>query len=228
MTLRRYLFALVFGLTGVGILLSLGTWQVRRLYWKEALLASINARIDATPAVVASVGAPDEASQRYRPVFAMGATTGEGLLVVSGSREGGAGYEVVDAFLTKSGRRIMLDRGFIPEGDRTKPRPPVALTVIGNLDWPHEADSYTPAPDLTQGVWFARDVSAMADFLKTDPLLVVVRTSEGGDPSIVPVPVDTSGIPNDHLNYAITWFSLAGVWAGMTAYLLWRIRQRTA
>jgi surfeit locus 1 family protein len=45
--------------------------------------------------------------------------------------------------------------------------------------------------------------------------------------AIEPMPVDTSGIPNDHMNYAITWFSLAAVWLGMTAYLLWRIRQRT-
>ena len=44
---------------------------------------------------------------------------------------------------------------------------------------------------------------------------------------IEPMPVDSSGIPNDHMNYAITWFSLAAVWLGMTAYLLWRIRQRT-
>jgi surfeit locus 1 family protein len=41
------------------------------------------------------------------------------------------------------------------------------------------------------------------------------------------LPVDTQGIPNNHLNYAVTWFSLAAVWAGMTLLLLWRIRQRT-
>ncbi|MFO1176409.1 MAG: SURF1 family protein [Paracoccaceae bacterium] len=225
--MKRYIFPLILGLGGVAILLSLGVWQVKRLHWKEALLASINARIGAMPAELASVGAPDEASQRYLPVSVKGATTGQEFLVITGSRDAGAGYEVIDAFVTDTGRRVMLDRGFIPEADRTKPRPPADLTVTGNLDWPREADSYTPPPDPATGVWFARDVSAMADFLKTDPLLVVVRTSEGGDPAIVPVPVDTSAIPNDHLQYAITWFSLAAVWAGMTAYLLWRIRQRT-
>jgi surfeit locus 1 family protein len=43
---------------------------------------------------------------------------------------------------------------------------------------------------------------------------------------VTPLPVDTSGIPNDHLNYAITWFSLAALWMGMTLYLLWRIRRK--
>ena len=56
--------------------------------------------------------------------------------------------------------------------------------------------------------------------------LVVAREvtpSEG----LQPLGVTTSGIPNDHLQYAGTWFSLAAVWLGMTGYLLWRIRQRT-
>lgn len=57
--------------------------------------------------------------------------------------------------------------------------------------------------------------------------MVVIRTAEGAAQGIEPRPVDTSGIVNDHLEYAITWFSLAGVWAGMTLYLLWRIRRRT-
>ena len=45
--------------------------------------------------------------------------------------------------------------------------------------------------------------------------------------AIFPLPVDTASIAHDHLNYAITWFSLAFVWLGMTALLVWRIRRRT-
>jgi surfeit locus 1 family protein len=40
------------------------------------------------------------------------------------------------------------------------------------------------------------------------------------------LPVDTAGIPNDHLEYAVTWFSLAAIWAGMTGFFLWRTRAR--
>ncbi|MEZ5867006.1 MAG: SURF1 family cytochrome oxidase biogenesis protein [Defluviimonas denitrificans] len=63
----------------------------------------------------------------------------------------------------------------------------------------------------------------MAKTLGTEPLLIVLKASEGDQARTAPV--DTSAIPNDHLNYAITWFSLALVWAGMTGFLLWRIRQ---
>ena len=57
--------------------------------------------------------------------------------------------------------------------------------------------------------------------------MVVAREVAGDAQGIAPVPVGTGTIPNDHLEYAVTWFSLAAVWAGMTGFLLWRIRQRT-
>ncbi len=225
--MRRIAFPLILGLGGLAILLSLGFWQLRRLEWKEAMLAAIAARIEAAPVALAGVPNPDRAADLYLPVTASGTTTGEELLVLSGQKGVGAGYEVIAAFETDAGRRILVDRGFIGEAARDTPRPPVTLVLTGNLHWPQEADAYTPPPDAATGLWFARDVAAMAESLKTDPLMVVIRTAEGDAQGIVPRPVDTSGIVNDHLEYAITWFSLAGVWAGMTLYLLWRIRRRT-
>ena len=75
------------------------------------------------------------------------------------------------------------------------------------------------------GATRTRDADAIAAALRTEPTFIVAREPTGGE--IEPMPVDTSAIPNDHLQYAITWFSLAAVWLGMTVYLLWRIRQRT-
>jgi surfeit locus 1 family protein len=97
--------------------------------------------------------------------------------------------------------------------------------VEGNLHWPEEVDGFTPAPDARTGLWFARDVPAMAEALGSEPVLIVARSPTA--PGIEPLPVDTSHIPNDHLGYAVQWFGLAAVWLGMTAYLLWRIRRRT-
>ena len=224
--MRQYLSALIIGVGGIAILLSLGLWQVRRLAWKEGIIAAIEARIAAEPVAFAGLAAPDPATDLYRAVNLSGHSTGEELLVLSGRKGEGAGFEVIAVFETDDGRRILLDRGFIPEAARDQPRPPVPLAVTGNLHWPDETDSFTPPPDPSRHLWFARDVAAMAESVKTLPILVVVRTEAGDDQGIVPVPVDTSAIPNDHLGYAITWFSLAAVWAGMTAFLLWRIRQR--
>ena len=66
----------------------------------------------------------------------------------------------------------------------------------------------------------------MAAALNTEPLLIVARETSLKS-AIVPLPVDTAAIPNDHLAYAITWFLLAFVWSGMTVLLGWRITQRS-
>ncbi len=85
-------------------------------------------------------------------------------------------------------------------------------------------DGYTPEPDREAELWFARDVPAMAAALDTEPVLIVRRA--GGElPGVTPWPVDTAGIPNDHLEYAITWFSLAAIWLAMTGFLVYRMRK---
>ena len=225
--MRRYIGPLILGLGGIAILVSLGLWQVRRLAWKEALLAAIETKIAAAPVPLDTLPAPDPKADIYRSVSLSGRTTGQEILVLSGQAGLGAGYEGIDAFETAAGRRVLIDPGFVPEAARDQPRPPVALSVTGNLHWPQEVDAYTPPPDAATGLWFARDVPAMAAALGTEPVLVVLKSAAGDAQGIDPVPVDTGAIRNDHLNYAITWFSLALVWAGMTLLLLWRIRRRT-
>ena len=53
------------------------------------------------------------------------------------------------------------------------------MTVRGNLLWPQDSDSYTPPPDPGTGLWFARDVPAMAAKLGTEPTLIVAREPTG-------------------------------------------------
>ncbi|MFN3845733.1 MAG: SURF1 family protein [Paracoccaceae bacterium] len=218
----RMIIPLLFGLIGAAVLIGLGIWQLQRLTEKEAYLADIDARIVAV--AVALPVAPDPQEDRYLPVTASGRFTGERLNVLVSRKQIGAGVRVIEVFETDA-RRVLVDRGFVAEDDRLADFGADATVVTGNLHWPDEIDRFTPAPDAKTGLWFARDVAAMARTLNTEPLLVVARDPTA--PGIEPMPVDNSGIPNDHLGYAIQWFGLAAVWLGMTAYLLWRIRRRT-
>jgi surfeit locus 1 family protein len=222
---RPMILPLLFGLIGAAVLVGLGVWQLQRLDWKEKILAEIAARIAAPP--VALPAAPDPAADRYLPVSATGRFTGSALEVLVSRKQVGAGVRIIAAFETLDGRVLLVDRGFVAQEARgALPHPSVGpLEVAGNLHWPDEVDSYTPAPDPAAGLWFARDVPAMAQALGTEPVLIVAR-SDTGD-GIEPLPVDGAGIPNDHFGYAVQWFSLAAVWLGMTGYLLWRIRRRT-
>ena len=220
--MRRYVFPVLMGIVGVAVLMSLGFWQLRRMEEKRVYLDAIEARISNAPIPLPEV--PEEGKHKFQAVWTEGWFTGEYLEVLAGQTGASPGVLVIEAFELPGGRRIMVQRGFLDEEARKLPRAPHEAKVEGNLHWPQDADSYTPPPDAKTGLWFARDVPAMAAKLGTEPTLIVASKPTGD--GIAPVPVNTSGIPNDHWGYAIQWFLLAATWAGMTVFLLWRIRTR--
>jgi surfeit locus 1 family protein len=210
---------LVLGIAGLAVLLGLGKWQVERLAWKEAVLADIAARISAAPVDLPAEVEPE--AHRYLPVEVTGRIGPQALRVLVSRKQVGAGYRVISA-LDMGERRVLLDRGFIPASADVPAPPEGEVTVTGNLHWPDERLRSTPENDVAGNIWFARDIAEMAQVLDTAPVLVVARALSVPEEGVTPLPVDLSGIPNDHLSYAITWFSLAAIWAVMTGVFIWR------
>ncbi|MEO0938667.1 MAG: SURF1 family protein [Pseudomonadota bacterium] len=216
--MNRLIFFLSIGLGGAAILIYLGTWQVQRLAWKESILAQIERRIAADP--VPLPASPDPEADLYLPVSATGTPSADYIRVLASQKQIGAGYRIIRALDTGT-RRVLLDEGFV-RTDADIPAAAAQVAVQGNLHWPDEIDGFTPDPDRAANIWFARDVLALADALNTEPLLIVARSMSPEGGPVTPLPVDTAHIPNDHLEYAITWFSLALIWLGMTAYFVLR------
>ncbi len=217
--LRKILFPLILGIAGCGVLVSLGLWQVDRLAWKEAILTDINARLAATPKQLSFD--VTEAADEYSRVTLTGTPTGAELHVLVSGTAAGTGYRVISAFDTPDGL-ILLDQGLLALDNKDAAPSIAPMQITGTLLWPDDVNSNTPDPDLGKNIWFARDIDAMADALQTAPLLVVASTTTPPDPRLTPLPVTTANIKNDHLEYAITWFLLAVVWAIMTLYLIIR------
>lgn len=216
---KSILIPLIFGIAGVAVLVGLGKWQVERLAWKEDILADIAAHISADPVALPEVMEPER--DRYLPVAVTGQIGDAALRVLVSQKQVGAGYRVISALETE-GRRVLLDRGFVKVSADIPAPPEGEITVTGNLHWPDERLSSTPENDVPGNIWFARDIAQMAEILGTEPVLVVARELSVPEAGVSPLPVDTSGIPNDHLSYAITWFSLAAIWAAMTGVFIWR------
>lgn len=220
--MARQILAAVLLLSGFAVFVGLGVWQLQRLEWKEGILARIEAQIGAEPVALPTV--PDPETDTYRPVIVSGRFEAGELLVLVSSRDWGPGFRVIAPFVTEDGRRIMVDRGFVPTDQRAGARSHGAAEIAGNLHWPDERSGSTPEDDVAGNWWYARDVSKMADRLGTEPVLVIARSVT--DPGILPLPVTTEGVRNKHFEYAMTWFLFAATWVVMTGFALWRIRRR--
>ncbi len=222
--LRRLIFPLVIGLLGAAILFWLGTWQVQRLNWKQDILNEIDIRIAAE--AVALPETPTKAAHQFLPVTVTGEIGKREIPVLASTKQVGAIFRMISPFRMADGRIILIDRGYVLDELKNTPRPIGVATLTGNLLWPDEIDKYTPKPDLQADIWFARDIVQMAEHLKTEPVLLVVRETSLTDTPLTPLPVDTSGIPNDHLEYAVTWYGLCIVWLMMSGLMAWRLTRK--
>ena len=220
--LRDLTFPLLLGFIGITVLCGLGVWQVKRLEWKTQILEKIEEKISAEPTELPSISKKE--TDQYLSVFLTGMLGSREIHVLTSKKNAGPGFLVISPLELPNGKSIMVDRGFIPEVQKSANRFSGKVNLIGNLLWPNEIDIFTPNPNIDKNIWFGRDLSKMARYLGVDPILVVTRNIS---PSGMPEPQRIGiNIPNNHLNYAVTWFSLAFVWFGMTILLIYRITKQ--
>jgi surfeit locus 1 family protein len=215
------------------ILCGLGAWQIQRLHWKEGLLAKIAALQSAPPRAInqALVGGPLGPEIDFTRVWAdcPAIETSPFLKLFTVSKDGNPGFRVITACALSGGRyrSVLVDRGFVDQ-DRAsalKPGARVLTTpIVGVLRKGDLKNFMTPENHPGQGLWYWRDIAAMARALNApDPaptFLMLERPAPiTGPPTPAAVPVD---IPNNHLGYALTWFGLAATLLGVYLASLWR------
>jgi len=206
-------------LIGLALLVSLGVWQLHRLDWKEALLARIEARLEA-PAkpLPAEIADPDR--WEYAGVELTGRFLHSSELYLARGR----GWQVITPLAREAGPPVLVVRGFVPE----RKKPPDAreeglvegkITITGIARLPEEPGMFVAENQPQENRWFWRDLDAMAaaaGLERAAPVFVEAREdAPGGWPRGGVTRLD---IPNRHLGYAITWFALAG--ALLVVYLV--------
>jgi surfeit locus 1 family protein len=208
----------LFTIPALIILVGLGIWQVQRLHWKEGLIAQRDAMVSAPP-IAPPPTLAEARPNEFRHVAVDGVLLNDKELFLAASSEGGgSGYEVVTPLQEASGRIIFVNRGFIPlelkdRAKRAAGEPAGAMHIAGLLRVPpaQKPTFFLPdnRPDLN--LWFWVDLPAMAKaagVADAAPFYIDADTAPnpGGWPK---GGVTRLELPNDHLQYAITWFSLA-------------------
>ena len=212
---RRSVFwpTLLAGL-GLAVLLGLGTWQLQRLAWKEALIAEIVARRAAEP--LASLPRAVDPALEFRRVSLAGRFLHDKeIRLQSRTRAGRSGVELVTPLALTDGSVVLVNRGWVPtEKAAPEARPETRVDgdvwVEGLVRVGERLGWATPANKPSDGLWFVAEPAQIAAFAGLDaaPYIVVVE----GEGAALPRPRPPAALPpNDHLSYALTWYALAGV-----------------
>lgn len=220
-------------LVALGILCTLGVWQLQRLEWKAGLLDQIETRASAEArplAVLLADAAPGDDLGFYRVRATCPGLAQAPFVQLYALKDGQAGSRLISACPIEGAPygSILVDRGFV--ADTVSARPEVSpsdtpVEVVGLLRAPEPANFVTPDNRPAENQWFSRDIAAMAATLGADdpaPVFLLTETPTNPEfPDLTPAPLPGE-IANRHLEYALTWFGLAGALIAVYAAMLWR------
>ncbi len=237
---RGILEPTVFAIVGIAILVGLGVWQLDRKVWKENLIADLNTRLAQKPGDLPPREQWSDLKQQRdefnRVGFPAAFLPGQRALVYTAGSSlrpdvKGPGYWVFAPARLAGGSLVIIDRGFVPldRKEAAATTPAGSVDIVGVLRWPEARGMFTPADDVKGNVWYVRDIAAMAaahHWANVAPFYVEM---EGPMPSGgLPKPGKLSvNLPDNHLQYAITWFGLAfGLFCIYVLFVARRIRRR--
>ena len=220
---------------GLAILVSLGVWQVKRLAWKEALLAQLAANA-AAPAVdlpTAYNMSRAGSNVEFVRVKFTGTYRNDSFMKMLSSYEGGQGWTIITPGASADGWAVIIDRGRLPGqmlGHFTQPEGPQEIEGVIRTH-PYGQGFFDPVNDPKGNMWYWWDVkgmlaaSGLPDGLKPFPFEVQLVPT--GDDTSFPRPQEAKAdLANNHLGYAITWFGLALTRLGVSVFYVFDLRRR--
>nr|WP_210303275.1 SURF1 family protein [Rhizobium aethiopicum] len=227
-------------LTALAILVALGTWQLQRLHWKQGLLADIAARQAAAPVPLADIEAMAASGGdiEYRKVTAIGRYINNKERHFFATWRGQTGFYVYTPLELADGRILFVNRGFVPyenkepemrmQGQLTDQQTVTGLArakLAGKPSW------LVPDNDIAKNIFYWKDLDVMAESVGLEKARVVpffVDADSTPNPAGLPIGgVTQVDLPNDHLQYALTWYGLAAVLVTVVAISWFRKEVKT-
>lgn len=225
----------VLALIILAILLTLGTWQVNRLAWKEQLLADIHLKLNNPPLQFEEVEAMNNTGKNidYQPVTVTGTFKHEGERHFLATYNSHAGFFIYTPLEMADGRFVLINRGFVPydfknpdlrsEGQLTGK---VTVTGLARSKLSEKPSSLMPDNDPDKNIFYWKELEAMAGSSGLPQgrfAAFFIDANDASNQGGLPVGgVTIIDLPNSHLQYAMTWYGLA--LAFVFVYLAYMIR----
>jgi len=186
---------------------ALGTWQLYRLQWKTALISEITFGLDSTP-----IKYSNTLKKNYQRVVSEGRFNFEDQIYLYSLNESGKpGYDVITPYKTLKNENVLVNRGWIDKNLKNSSEINLKenkVKITGLLREIYKANIFKPKNDLKNNIWFSLEANDLKELTgKQFPnYMIFLEKPKNKVPVTKKISID---VPNNHLKYAITWYSIA-------------------
>ena len=183
----------------------MGTWQLYRLQWKQDLISQINRGLQSSP-----INYSKDINKNYQRVQLTGNFNPSfQIFLYSLNEKGKPGFDVITPFETNNKENVLVNRGWIEKNLKNKvPLNLTSSSITGMLRSANRKNLFTPENDLQENIWFYLNLNDVEKFTgkKFSKYIVYLEDDKIEVPKPKKITID---LPNNHLKYAITWYSIS-------------------
>lgn len=230
--LRPALWPTLISLPILVLSIGLGIWQMERREWKRDILDRIAVNQAAAPLTLDELLRGDPLRHEYGRVTVAGTLLHDKEFYLGARNlKNKVGLHVVVPLRTDNGRIVLFDRGWLPSeardpAQRAAAQLPGRVELTGIVRRSQTRARFAPENAPDRNFWFQVDVPLMRKLAGAppDPALDAFFLDADATPNPGGIPVGGQtrlAIPNDHLQYALTWFMIALAMAGVYLAYHW-------
>tara|TARA_Y100001970_G_scaffold289233_1_gene418925 strand:- start:2306 stop:2959 length:654 start_codon:yes stop_codon:yes gene_type:complete len=203
--LKKLFLFKVFVFLFITLFCVLGTWQLYRLQWKQDLINDIKKGLESDPILYTS-----DLNKNYQRVKLSGEYIfKKQIYLYSLNQKGVPGYDVITPFQTTNKENVLINRGWIQKDKKNKlPMISTLTDITGMLRMANRRNIFTPENDIKENIWFylnSEDIEKSTG-MKFSNYIVYLEDKNIKIPQPKKITID---LPNNHLKYAITWYSIS-------------------
>ena len=203
--MRKLSFS-IFVFFSIIIFCSLGTWQVYRLQWKLDLISEINNGLNSEPVFYSKTKIINYQKVKFYGIFDFE----KQVYLYSLNNKGTPGYDVITPIEMNSNEIILVNRGWIKKDVRDNK----SINNInskffeGILKKITKPNPFKPENDIKNNIWYSLKLEDLESFTgyKLNNFVLYLQDNQN---NLVKNKIVSPDLPNNHLKYAITWYSVA-------------------
>ena len=203
--MRKLSFS-IFVFFSIIIFCSLGTWQVYRLQWKLDLINEINNGLNSEPVFYSKTKIINYQKVKFNGIFDFE----KQVYLYSLNNKGTPGYDLITPIKMNSNEIVLVNRGWIKKDLRNNK----SINNInskffeGILKKITKPNPFKPENDIKNNIWYSLKLEDLESFTgyKLNNFVLYLQDNQN---NLVKNKIVSPDLPNNHLKYAITWYSVA-------------------